>query len=215
MRVLAGAVAVHLVAVALAGGDWMPGFRLLAPVLPLYALSASGPIAARLGAPERRARGAALLLACLAIPALDLALQLPRVREAGATRETRGAELAEWLAAHAERVAMVDVGYAAFRSGVEVIDLGGITDPSIGMLPGGHLDKRIDPGALRARDPDTIVLHAAAPPRVLDGMLRTLAGYPVERRVAEMPWVRAEMRVVRVVEYAPHYWYVVLQRPSP
>ncbi|HEY8427319.1 MAG TPA: hypothetical protein VIL20_03060 [Sandaracinaceae bacterium] len=212
-RVATGAVLVHAFAVVIAGGDWMPSFRLFAPVLPLYALAASAPIAARLGMPGRRAAGAALAAACLALPTLDLALQLPLVRAAGETRETRGRELAEWLAANAERVAMVDVGYAAFASGVEVIDLGGITDPAIGGLPGGHLDKRIDPGALRARDPDTIVLHAAAPPRVEDGRLRSLAGYPVERRVAAMAWVRAEMRVVRVLEYAPHYHYVILARP--
>ncbi len=212
-RVLALAVAIHLAALVLAGGDWMPGFRLLAPLLPIYALAASLPIAQRLRAPSRRGWGVALLALCLAIPTLDLVLQLPRIRHAGHARETRGAELAAWLREHAHRVAMVDVGYAAYASGVEVVDLGGITDPSIGALPGGHLDKRIDPGALRARDPDTIVLHASVPPRVDGGTLRTLAGYEVERRVAQMPWVRAEMRVVHRLEYAPGYHYVILQRP--
>jgi hypothetical protein len=96
---------------------------------------------------------------------------------------------------------------------VDVIDLGGVTDPSIGALPGGHLDKRIDPGVLRARSPDTIVLHSSVPPRVDEQRrLRWLAAYPVEERVARMPWVIAELRVARVVRYSPEYVYVVLRR---
>ncbi len=215
-RVLFAMLVAHLAALVLAGGDWMPGFRLFAPVLPLYALLAAGPIASRLARPGRRLRGAALLCACAVVPLADAAVQLPAVRAAGATREQAGAELADWLGAHARRVAMVDVGYVALRSGVEIVDLGGITDPRIGALPGGHLDKQIDPGMLRALAPDTIVLHASAPPEVdSEGRLRSLAGYPVERRVARMPWVRAELRVVRVVSYAPGYYYVVLAARSP
>lgn len=210
-RVLFAMLIAHLVALVLAGGDWMPGFRLFAPVLPLYALLAAGPIASRLARPGHRLRGAALLAACAVIPLGDAALQLPSIRAAGATREQAGAELADWLGAHARRVAMVDVGYVGLRSEVEIVDLGGITDPRIGTLPGAHLDKAIDPGMLRVLAPDTIVLHASAPPRVdPEGRLLSLAGYPVEQRVARMPWVRAELRVVRVIEYAPHYYYVVL-----
>jgi len=38
-RVYAAAVLAQLVAIALAGGDWMPGYRLFAPIVPLYALA--------------------------------------------------------------------------------------------------------------------------------------------------------------------------------
>lgn len=211
-RLAALVVMVHLAAIALAGGDWMPGFRLLAPVLPLYAWLVAGPIARRWSA--KRARLAALLAtACLALPAVDLALQLGPIRRAAEARETTGVELATWLGSHAERVALVDVGFLALRSGVEVVDLGGITDPRIGRLPGGHLDKRVDPAQLRARDPDVIVLHSSAPPRVdAEGRLVALWGYPVEQRVARMAWVQTEMRVERVVPYTPSYYYVVLAR---
>lgn len=210
-RALFAALLAHLLALVLAGGDWMPGFRLLAPMLPLYAWLAARPIATRLTRRSGRLCGAALFAGCALLPLGDAALQLPAIRASGEARREGGVELADWLAANATRVAMVDVGYVAYRSGVEVVDLGGITDPRIGRLPGGHLDKRIDPGVLRALAPDAIVLHSSAPPRVdAEGRLRALAGYPVERRVAEMAWVRAEMRVVRVVAYAPHYYYVVL-----
>ncbi len=209
-RLLFAVLLAHLVALVLAGGDWMPGFRLMAPVIPLYALLASEPVAARW--PASKGKALALLAACALLPALDLAVELPRARAAGAAREAAGTELATSLAA-SRRVALVDVGWLAYRSGVEVVDLGGVTDPSIGRLAGGHLDKRIDPALLQQRAPATIVLHSAVPPRVdEEGRLRWLAGYPVEQRVASMGWVRAEMRVERVIAYAPGYYYVVLGR---
>ncbi len=212
-RLLALVLLAHLVALSLAGGDWMPGFRLFAPVMPAYALLVSRPIAARVHG--RRGRAIALLAACASIPALDLALELPRARDAAVARETTGAELADYLAARATRVAMVDVGFVPYRAGVEVVDLGGITDPSIGRCSGAHLDKRIDPALLRERNPDAIVLHSSVQPRVdEEGRLRWLAGYPVERQVAEMAWVRAEMRVARVFADSPAYFYVVLTRSA-
>jgi hypothetical protein len=214
-RVVLAALGAHLLALVLAGGDWMPGFRLLAPVLPIYAWLAASAIATRLRT-GRRAAAVGLLAACALVPALDSVLQLGPVREAGHARDTAGAELADWVRSHGRRVAMVDIGFVGLRSEVEVVDLGGITDPAIGRLPGGHLDKRIDPGLLRARDPDVIVLHSSAPPRVDEaGRLVALAGYPVEQRVAAMRWIVAEWRVVRVIPYAPEYFYVVLARRGP
>lgn len=195
----------HALAIVLAGGDWMPGFRLFAPLVPVYAIAASAAIV-----PLGKIRGAALFVACAAIPAVVTAIELPRIRDAGAARERQGARLAQLLRSY-ERVALVDVGYLVYASGVEPIDLGGITDPEIAMLPGEHLDKAIDESALRARRPDAIVLHSSAPPIVVDGELRALAGYPVEQRVARMGFVRRDFRVDRVVQYSSDYFYVVLR----
>jgi arabinofuranosyltransferase len=219
-RWLLAAVVVHLCAVALAGGDWMPGFRLLAPILPIAALLAGMRAARGFTFARTLAGKGALALAvvvALAVPALDLAAQLPAVRAAGEARERVGRPLARYLAAHARRVALVDVGFLAWVGGFDVVDLGGITDEGIARLPGPHLGKRIDEAWLLARAPDALVLHATVPPEIdADGALRTLAGYPVERRVAAMPGIRARFRVARVVDYAPGYVYVVLlPRPAP
>ncbi len=212
-RRVAWILAAHGLAVALAGGDWMPGFRLLVPMVPAAAWLASG--ATRDGG--RRAW--AWIAASLVIPLLAGGLAILDAREAARARDTEGRALARLLAARAQRVALVDVGFLVYASGVEAVDLGGVTDPAIGRLPGGHADKRLDPGLLAARAPDAVVLHSTAPPRVDDeGRLRGLAGHPVERRVAETPWVRERMRVVEVVRYAPAYWYVVLapaDSPAP
>jgi len=211
-RPLGAVLLAHLVALVLAGGDWMPGHRLLAPVLPLYAL-ALGAVAHLF----RREGGGVLpragLVLALLVPLADLAVQLPRAREAGSLRETRGAPLAERLAREHRVVALVDVGFLAWRSGVEVVDLAGVTDPVVARAQGAYLDKHIDPGYLAARAPDGILLHASRAPEVdADGSLLRLAGYPVERRVAAMPWVRRTFAVAAVVPYAPGYVYVLLTR---
>ncbi|RZO51712.1 MAG: hypothetical protein EVA89_33115 [Sandaracinaceae bacterium] len=199
----------HAGAVALAGGDWMPGFRLFVPVIPLYAYLAAGPIARRLPA----WRGWALLAGSALLPLASYLVVLPLARDAGQARETAGEGLATWLERHSCRVALVDVGFLAYRSGVEVVDLGGITDPDVAYLPGGHAAKELDVGWLAARDPDTIVLSSRAPPRVDEaGRLLAFAGHPVEHRVASTAWFRARYRVVRVVPYSSSTTYVVLAR---
>lgn len=200
----------HVVAVVLAGGDWMPGFRLFVPWLPIAAWVAAGPIASALH-DHRRLVAAALLAGSVAIPAFAGTWAVVEARAAGEARETVGREIADWLRVNGERVALVDVGFLAFESGLDVVDLGGITDPSIARLPGGHVDKRIDSGILYERAPDLIVLHSSVQPTVDDaGRLRAFAGHPVERRVSEMGWVRAGWRVARVVRYSPSTWYILL-----
>lgn len=210
-RSLLTALVVHGVAIVLAGGDWMPGYRLVAPVLPLYGWL----LASEMAGSMRRPLALVALAAATIVPAIDLVVQVPRTREAGIHRETHGRALAASLARH-RTVALVDVGFLARESGVSVVDLGGLTDPTIGRAEGDHLAKRIDPGYLAARDPDAIVLHAAAPPVVdSEGRLLRLAGYPVERSLAAMPWVRAHFAATRIVRYAPDYYYVVLERREP
>ena len=77
--------------------------------------------------------------------------------------------------------------------------------------------KPIPEALMRAESPDLIVLHSTHPPHVApDGALVSLpGGHPVERRVARMPWVRANYRVVLRMRYATTYYYTVLGRTGP
>ncbi|MEZ4340528.1 MAG: hypothetical protein R3B82_28235 [Sandaracinaceae bacterium] len=138
-----------------------------------------------------------------------------RPRRAGGRRGSRrrGGRRARRLPRGPRRAAASHAPAFGFATGLDVVDLGGITDPTIARRPGGHVDKAIDPGVLLERDPDTIVLSSRLPPAVDDqGRLRRFAGHPVEARVAAMPWVRARMRVTRVQRYSSGLWYVVLSR---
>lgn len=209
-RVIGAALLAHLLAVLLAGGDWMPGYRLLVPVLPLYAWLLAVGVARRRGHGSQTVLALASFALALLVPALDLATRVPDLRAAGAS-QARTAELGAFLRSRARRVALVDVGHLGYVTDLPVVDLGGLTDPGIAAMPGGHLDKRVDWSSLRERDPDAIVLHAARPPVLGEGgELLGLDGYPVERRVARMPEVRTRFRVVHQHVHAPGYLYVVL-----
>ncbi|HKU40542.1 MAG TPA: hypothetical protein VJR89_20420 [Polyangiales bacterium] len=210
-RLLGWVLAAHLGAVVLAGGDWMPGFRLFAPLLPL-ALGSCAVGALRPSRSFPRVR-VALLVATALVLAIDLGTRIPAWRQAGASREGPGRALAERLRSSAQRVALVDVGFLVYASGVEAVDLGGITDPAIAALPGAHLDKRIPETWLTQRNPDALILHSAHPPLVAaDARLLALSGYPVEQRVANSAWVRTQFKVATTVAYAPHYYYVLMLR---
>lgn len=213
-RWLLAAVSAHVLAVAIAGGDWMPGARLLVPIAGLYALLV-GRGWARLTLRRPAWAGLALTVA-LTLPVLDLALRVPDLRANAVQRRGPARALAERLKARGGVVGLLDVGYLGYASGLEVIDFGGLTDPQIAFLPGGHIDKRIDERLLRARNPGTLVLHSTAPP-VLDSQKRLVAfsGYPVERRVAAMPWVQDAFRVADYVRLNPDYGYIVLVREAP
>ncbi len=217
LRGLAYAIVAHVVAVIVCGGDWMPGFRLLAPVVPAYALLA-GIGAARLaavGTARQRPVAVALIVLGLGVPALDLVLQLPRVREAGAAREAVGRPLAADLArlAHGRAVALVDVGFLPRAGDFDAVDLGGVTDPSIGRRPGPHLAKRVEPEELVDRGVEVLVLRSFSEPRLDDeGWLTSFRGEPVEQRLALHPQTRRLFRVARVVRYSESYYYVICTR---
>ena len=217
VRWVGGALVVHALAVLVAGGDWMPGYRLLCPVLPLYAWMVGVGIAelARDRGAGTRVAVAIAALAC-ALPALDLVAQLGPVREAGEIREIEGRALAAYLDEHASRVALVDVGFLAWVGHFEPVDLAGITDPEIARIAEGHVDAPVTGAMLLARDVDAIVLSSSSEPIVDDQeRLTALGGHPTERRLAVDPAVRAAFRVAHVARYSSSTWYVVLLLREP
>lgn len=212
VRWVLGALAAHAAAVLVAGGDWMPGYRLFAPILPLQAWIVGVGVAELVR--ERRAGSrvalAALLLS-VALPTLDLVAQLGPVRDAGAAREREGRALAAFLDAHATRVALVDVGFLAWVGHFEPVDLAGITDPEIARISRGHVDAPVTGAMLLDRGVDAIVLSSRSEPALdADGNLTALAGHPTERRLAVDPAVRASFRVAHRLRYSSSTWYVVL-----
>jgi len=204
------AVIVLLVSVLLAGGDWMPGFRLLVPVIPLYAWVAA------VGATRFRRRwlGTAMVLASCALPLVSLVLQLPRARASGDDRQTAGASLARWLEVHACRVALVDVGYLVYAARLQAVDLAGITDASIAALPGGHVSKRIPVSLVMERDPDTIILRGRQLRPIDEGRLPADVEWHsrTEHELAQSKQIASRYRPVHVVRYAERYVYYVLSR---
>ncbi len=154
----AAALGVHLVALVLAGGDWMPFFRLAAPVLPSVVLLGVR-VAARGGGARwslwaGRARGALVL-------SVGLLLLVGRGQDARQvlTRRLELVAAARPLLA-GRTAAAVDVGWVAAASGADVLDLAGVTEPRVAALPGGHTTKRVSGALLVERGVDALVLLA-------------------------------------------------------
>ncbi len=202
---------VWTLSIAWAGGDWMPGFRLLVPIIPgLGWLIAKTFPSAKLSL--RVSLGMFLLL-----PALDTFVQLPRAVEAGQRRVEQGSALVRAVqeSAQSGTVALVDIGLVGLRSGLDVLDLGGVTDPRVGKAPGGYLAKQVDIGLLESVRPALIVLHSASPITLGEHTSwPPLFGYPIENWLYTQPWTRANYQPVQVVHYAPGYDYLLLKRLS-
>lgn len=197
--VLAGLV--HFVALVLAGGDWMTLYRLAVPILPSFVLGA-----AELWRVASRWASWLRLALAMAMSVYVAAALGPVARRVGPDRAQLIERAREPLAG-ARVVAALDVGWVGAATPAKVVDLAGITDESVAMLPGGHTSKRVDDALLRLRGVDTLVLLRAAPP-----------GHDyareVERRVALLPSA-SEFRSVGQLSLAQGtQHYVVLRKPE-
>ncbi len=150
-RRLALGVVAHFGAMVIAGGDWMALFRLFVPLLPTAAF-----VGAELLANDPR-----WLRLCKATLAGAACLLL----DASYVSSTRGVLDARWqLVQHGADVltgrvvATLDVGWVGAIPNTLVIDLAGVTDPEVAVLPGGHTSKKLPRDFLVRRDVDTLVL---------------------------------------------------------
>jgi len=209
-------------AVVLEGGDWMPAGRFMLPALALFALAAGGLAVGR----WRR------LLPLLVLVAMAWQAHASWKLTGDAHRTMSGLRreatfVTDWLvAAEAVSVATVDIGMIGYRSGAEIVDLGGLTDPRIGSLEGGHLDKAIDMNYLIVeRAPDVVVLRVSEPPIAAeDGSPSYVAISRIEQRILDDSSFRAAHTLAFAVfphnlQRRPFYGRLVYRRngfrPNP
>ena len=153
-RVLVGAFVAHALAVMAAGGDWMPYARLMVPVAPSLVIAFAA--IARSGRP---AVSAARLAAAFVLGALLAVRAAPPGRGVQADRAdliTR----ARPVLGEAHVVAALDIGWVGASTDAVIVDLAGLTDPAIALLPGGHTSKRVDTAMLLDRGVDTVVVYS-------------------------------------------------------
>lgn len=155
-RTLSIAWFVHAVAIAAAGGDWMPYARLMVPVAPSLAIvfidsaKSARPVSSAL-----RASIATVLGVILAAQAAPAGRHVQRDRDA-LVREARS------VLAGSRAIASLDIGWvsAAAPPSARIVDLAGLTDPAIAALPGGHTSKRVDAAMLVDLGVDTVVVYS-------------------------------------------------------
>jgi hypothetical protein len=205
--VIALAALAHFAVIVAVGGDWMPYARLTVPIVPSMLL------AFVLAAPHARASVSVARVA-LAI-ALGLYLfpsNARTLRQAGDDRLGMIADAAPLLAS-ARRIAAVDIGWLSAVSEGTIIDLAGVTDPEVAVLPGGHTSKRVDASLLLAHDPDTLVFYSDALPPSLGDV--TWESFPrvVEARLARSPLFVQKFEPAALVPLgAKGAGYVLFQR---
>lgn len=208
-RWLVTAVGIHALAVAWAGGDWMPLSRLLLPAVPPIVIASS---ALTRSAPPWLT--VARLAVCLG--ALGFAWSTGGRAASANIVGDRSALVERGARALAGRraIAALDVGWVSAATRARVVDLAGLTDPAIASLPGGHTSKRVPPAFLADRGVDAFVLlrlRGCAGPCVRDD------GGPFERaveeRLAAERWVQETFAVDAVIAAGPLTYVVLARRP--
>ncbi len=165
----------HALALLLAGGDWMPFFRLFVPLLPwiCWVVVVEEP------------RGWRLALAApfaLAGPAL-LVAGLGQEARAVVSRRLEWIDRGRTLLEGARVIAAVDIGWLGQATSAQIVDLAGVTDPRIARLPGSHTDKALAPGLFAARNVDAWVIRAQAASQPTEGLRGVSCAYSVDRRL--------------------------------
>jgi hypothetical protein len=189
------------------GSDWMPGWRLLAPYLPLAACAVAIGWAGALARALPRARPAApiaVLAAALVLGWAQLPLQqklhkIITLRARG--YETGHIALAKWLrdevAEPGDRIALMDIGIVGYLCiDQPILDLSGLTDRFIAKSEGSLLRKRYDPEYVLAREPRFVVLALTA-----DGWYYQ----PPPPGTKFQFWTRVERRLYRDERFQARY----------
>jgi len=190
-RTLLVALLVHLLVVIAVGGDWMPYARLMVPVAPSLVIA----FVADLAHSSVLVGSLRVVVACgvgvvLAVKTAPAGLHVGTDRAALIAR-------ARPVLASSEVVAALDIGWVSAATDASIVDLAGLTDPRIAVLPGGHTSKRVSTAMLLDRGVDTFVAYSSprlVELRVIDSDL--FASHFV--RVAEIPVRGAAYTIYRL-----------------
>lgn len=164
-KTLVVALLVHALVMVAVGGDWMPYARLVVPILPGLALAASdvAAVASR-----------AVTFARVAIAGMLAVYTITGAAAAGRHVQSDRAALIERARpalASSRIIAALDIGWVGAATDATIVDLAGLTDPSIAALPGGHTSKSVDVGMLLDRQVDSVLVYS--PPRLVEQRLIT------------------------------------------
>jgi arabinofuranosyltransferase len=194
----AGGTLLQLAFILGVGGDWMPGYRFLAPVLPLMCLVAAHGI-------ER----VPVFARAMAVTFLLLAAPIETSFDAGGGPAV-GVRIARWLCDKkplvqplinigtelrvmgrpGDAIAMSEAGVVPYISRLRVIDMLGLMDPEIAKLPGG-LHQKFDADLVLRRKPRFILIGKI----VIDG--EELITWDSDRQMMASPDFHAHYSEVR------------------
>lgn len=197
---------IGLVGVAIGGGDWMPAFRLLVPLLPFSVLA------------MLQLRPKLLVLAAslwIVIGAFGWWIWGPDAYRNPAQRASHGTWLRQTLH-QSWTIAAVDIGTLGQVHRGKTVDLGGLVDAEIAAFPGGHLKKSLPDGFLQIRNVDALLVHTDGhldAEALQRNDLSSIQAFPVEmsalRQAKEAGFVAVASR-----RFSRSYAYILLLRPA-
>jgi hypothetical protein len=203
-RWLAIAPLAHLAAVTFAGGDWMPISRLVVPALPVVALAT-----ARLAATSSPVWVSGRLVLALAGEIFVWFNLSQKIMHVAPDRQALIEQLRAPLA-DGHVIATLDIGFVgAAAPHATIVDLAGVTDPEIAILPGSHTEKQIPDGLLKSRNVDMFVLGLKDEGALAEPWERSPFARGVERWVASEPGMAPQFEPVFVTTGRLKYVVIV------
>ena len=203
-RWFAAAVVVHLLSVALAGGDWMPLWRLALPAMPAAFWVTSCLLSLR----RSLLQNIGGVLAMVTIAYVGVAVGVPG-RHVMQARLELIREVAPLLKG-AKLVAGLDVGWLGVAARNDIMDLAGTTDPRIALIPGGHTTKKIPNSWFDSLKPDALVLLLAPGESVAPNWSESRFARGVENRVSALEyWQGCTVRGQVPLKFTRQFYIVV------
>lgn len=201
--------------IVLAGSDWMPSWRFFVPVLPLMAVMAQDVVAQVWRSVASRAqdlssRSIALAAAGFAIAVLLLLSGITFARSYDTligwqvaynqANRTTALFLSEQAGPDAT-FGVMDAGVLPYYSGLQTIDLAGLTDSHIGRLP-GKLTHKTDVDYVLDKQPAFVQLHLYGTFPLRPMPTEAQAGLPSfeDARLFELP---EDVEIASLVGYGP------------
>jgi hypothetical protein len=189
------------------GTDWMPGWRLVVPYLPLVAVVMAVGWSELVSRGVRRPAWLGAALSLVLVPAMWFHQDIDRrhmhaytaIRDVGYT--TGHAKLAEWLRTRAAKsgdtVALMDIGIVGYYCTEQrILDITGLTDRFIGKSPGLFMRKQFDPSYVLNRAPEFIVMTFSAEGDPCK---------PVPENAELQPWTYIEGSIWQHSDFLRHY----------
>ncbi len=203
-RVIGLSVIVHLLTIVMVGGDWMPLWRLALPAVPaalwvsICLQTSRRPIINILGT------SVAMLVAVYVGIQVGLPGRHVSVARAALIDQARP------LLYGSKRVAALDIGWLGAAYQGDIVDLAGITDPRVALLPGGHTSKRFQNSWFDSAEPDTLVLLTAPGESIRRPWVDTVFARNVENRVKSLPyWQDCSIRGQVALPYTSQVYAIV------